>query len=330
MTNKQEYSFFQDKKVIVTGGAGFIGSHLVKKLVLLGSKVTILDNFSRGSQDTLKEILSNIKLINTDLRDENKSQKYFDNQEIVFNLAALNTGVDYDLGRTEVMFEDNMLLQMMPLRMAKKSNSVKKFIQVSSASVYSSNAMDNQVPTPEDADISNPEPSKLGYALAKKMGENLASWYNENTSLDTYSVRFINVYGENDNFDDKGHFIPVMVRKFIEAKKKVNIFGSGNQKRSFMHVEDAVSALLTVAEKGVPGEVYNVDSNNEKSIKEVVNLINDYFSSKELILNFDRSKPEGSKRRMLDSSKLKKLGWIPKVGFEDGLNKTVKDIEGRI
>ena len=83
MTNKQEYSFFQDKKVIVTGGAGFIGSHLVKKLVLLGSKVTILDNFSRGSQDTLKEILSNIKLINTDLRDENKSQKYFDNQEIV-------------------------------------------------------------------------------------------------------------------------------------------------------------------------------------------------------------------------------------------------------
>lgn len=323
-------TFFKKNKIIVTGGAGFIGSHLVKRLVLLGAKVTVLDDFSRGTKNSLKEVLGKVKIYKVDLRNEKQSQTYFNDQEIVFNLAALNTGVDYDLGRTEVMFEDNMFLQMMPLRMAKKSNSVKRFIQVSSASVYSREAMDNQVPTPETADTTNPESSKLGYALAKKMGENLANWYNQNTFLETSSVRFINVYGENDNFDEKGHFIPVMIRKFIEAKERVDVFGSGNQKRSFMHVRDAVEALLVIAEKGQKGEVYNVDSNNEKSIKEVVNLINDYFSSKDISLNFDISKPEGSQRRMLDSGKLKKLGWIPKVEFKDGLNRTIKDIEDRI
>lgn len=322
--------FFKGKKITVTGGAGFIGSHLVRKLVEVGAKVTVLDNFSRGLKSNLKDVLKDIKVYKVDLCDEKKAQKYFNGQEIVFNLAALNTGVDYDLGRTEVMFEDNMLLQMFPLRMAKKSGTVKKFIQISSASVYSRDAMDNQIPTIETADTTNPESSKLGYALAKKMGEHLASWYNENTFLKTYSVRFINVYGEDDNYDDKGHFIPVMVKKFIESKKKVNIFGSGKQKRSFMHVQDAVDALLVIAQKGKAGEVYNVDSNNEKSIKEVVTIINGFFKSKKLALYFDTSKPEGSKRRVLDSSKLRRLGWEPKVEFMDGLERTIVNITRRM
>ena len=271
-------NFFADKNVLVTGGAGFIGCHLSKKLVELGAKVTVIDDFSRGTEENLEDIIDKINFIKVDLINDSKAGKYFKDQEVVFNLAALNTGVDYDLGRTEVMFEDNMLLQMMPLRMS-KSAGVKRFVQVSSASVYSREAMDNQVPTPETADTSNPEESKLGYALAKKMGENLAVWYGQNTDMETLRVRFINVYGEKDNFDEKGHFIPVMVRKFIEAKKTVNVFGSGNQKRSFMHVDDAVNGLLVIAEKGVSGEVYNVDSNNEKSIKEVVFLINDYFKN---------------------------------------------------
>jgi GDP-L-fucose synthase len=323
-------TFFKNKEVIVTGGAGFIGSYLAKKLVELGARVTVIDDCSRGEKRNLKGIIRKIKFVKVDLKDIKKAQKYFEGKDVVFNLAALNTGVDYDLGRTEIMFEDNMLLQMMPLRMASKVKSIKKFVQVSSASVYSRYAMENEVPTPETADTTNPEPSKLGYALAKKMGENLAKWYGENTHLKTVCARFINVYGENDNFDDKGHFIPVMIRKFIKAKSKVVVFGSGKQKRSFMYVGDAVNALLVLAQKGKNGEAYNVDSGNEKSVKEVVEQINKSFEDKKLKIIFDKTKPEGSQRRMLDSSKLRKLGWEMETEFEEGLQRTIEDIKDKV
>lgn len=323
-------NFFNQRSVLVTGGAGFIGSHLVKKLVELGAKVTVIDDLSRGQSKKLKLVKDKISFHKIDLRNEKKAQPFFYNQEIVFNLAALNTGVDFDLGRTEVMFEENLLLQMMPLRMAKKSSSLKRFVQISSASVYSREAMEKHVPTPETADTTEPEPSKVGYALAKKMGEKLAGWYYQNTGMETVCVRFINVFGEDDNYDQMGHFIPVMVRKFIEAKDSVTVFGSGKQSRSFIYVADAVNALLLLAEKGVAGEVYNVDSNSEKSVVEVVKEIEGYFKEKKLKINFDLTKPEGSQRRMLDSSKLKKLGWEARISFSEGLKKTIESIKSNL
>jgi len=320
-------NFFKNKNVVVTGGAGFIGSHLVRKLVSLEANVTVIDDLSRGKLKKLKDIKSKINFLKVDLSNQKKITKAFANQEIVFNLAALNTGVDFDLGRTEVMFEENLMLQMIPLRVASKFKSIKRFVQISSASVYSREAMENQVPTPEDADTSLPEPSKLGYALAKKMGEYLASWYYADTGLETVCVRFINVYGEDDNFDQMGHFIPVMIRKFIEAKGEVEVFGSGKQKRSFIHVDDAVSALLLLAEKGKPGESYNVDTNNERSVKEVVDEIAKSFTTKKLKITFDKTKPEGSQRRMLDNKKLLRLGWKSQISFEDGLLRTINNIK---
>lgn len=319
--------YFQKKNVLVTGGAGFIGSHLVRKLVKIGANVTVIDDLSRGDLAKLEDVLGEINFLNIDLRNAKKAAAAFKDQEIIFNLAALNTGVDFDLGRTEVMFEENLLLQMVPLRLASKVSTIKKFIQISSASVYSREAMEEQVPTPETADTANPEPSKLGYALAKKMGENLANWYYQDVGLNTIRVRFINVYGEDDNFDQMGHFIPVMIRKFIEATDQVVVFGSGKQQRSFLYVDDAVNALLLLAEKGMAGEVYNVDSNCEKSVAEVVDQISLQFNEKKLEIVFDKSKPEGSQRRMLDSQKLRKLGWEPKTSFEVGLKKTIKNLK---
>jgi len=319
----------KENKILVTGGGGFIGSHLVKKLVKLGKEVGVVDDFSRGSRNNLKSVIKKIKVYKKDLRNESGLLKIFEDYELVFNLAALNTGVDYDEGRTQLMFEDNMLLQMIPLRVSGKTKSVKKFIQISSASVYSRDAMENQIPTKETANTANPEPSKLGYGLAKKMGENLAYWYAKNSNLHTCSARFINVYGENDHFDNLGHFIPMMIRKVIEAKEKVDVFGSGKQKRSFIYVEDAVSALINLAEKGKSGESYNIDSEDEKTIKSVVKNICS-FLERDISLNFDMNKPEGSKRRLLDSSKIRSLGWRPVTSFQDGLKRTVLDIEKRL
>jgi nucleoside-diphosphate-sugar epimerase len=321
--------FLADKKILVTGGAGFVGAHLVRQLAKIGAQVTVIDNFSRGSAENIQDI-PRTTLVDFDLRHEQGLSETMSGNEVVFNLAALNTGIDYDAGRTQEMFENNMLLQMIPLRVAGQVSSVKKFIQISSASVYSRISMETMVPTPEEADTSNPEPSKLGYALAKKMGENLATWYAQNTSLQTRIVRFINVYGEGDHYDEKGHFIPMMTRKFLEAKKIVNVFGSGEQKRSFLHVDDAVAALLTIAEKGENGQPYNVDASEEHSVKEVVLQIQQVLKKDEVKVVFDLTKPAGSARRLLANDKLIKLGWKPKVSFQDGLKRTIFDIQRRV
>lgn len=316
-------------RILVTGGAGFIGSHLVTRLLKDGYEVTLIDDLSRGNIKFLDFLKEKPKFLKMDLSKEEGLLKVFEGHDLVFNLAALNTGVDYDEGRTQLMFENNMLLQMIPLRVAAKTKSIKKFIQISSASVYSREVMNKVSCIKEEADTNNPEPSKLGYALAKKMGENLASWYASNSKLETISARFINVFGENDHYDQLGHFIPMMIRKIIEAEKKVEVFGSGNQSRSFVYVEDVIDALLLLAKKGKNGEIYNVDANQEKTVKEVVSMIKKYLK-KDLQVNFDLSKPEGSKRRMLDSSKLRSLGWKPKTSFALALKKTIKDINERI
>jgi len=316
---------FKNKRILVTGGAGFIGSHLTEKLVGLGAKVSVADNLSRGSLINLNRVKNKIKFLNLDLRLEKNALVATKNQTIVFNLAAVNTGVDYDIGKTEYMFEENMLLQMMPIRAA-AINNVDTCIQVSSASIYSTEAMEERIPTKENDDGGNPEKSKLGYALAKRMGENLAMWYSANSNMKTVIARFINVYGTHDHYDELGHFIPTMIKKFIRADKQVEIFGSGRQKRSFMHVNDAIEGLLILATNGKTGETYNVDAQDEHTVKEIVVEIQKILGKKGIHLVYNQSLPEGSKRRMLDNRKITKLGWKPKHNLLESLSEIVHDI----
>jgi nucleoside-diphosphate-sugar epimerase len=316
---------FSKSRVLITGGAGFIGSHLAEKLVNLGAIVTVADNFSRGKLTNLDAVKNKISIIQSDLRTETGALEATKNQTIVFNLAAVNTGVDFDIGRTQYMFEENMLLQMMPIRAA-AINGVNKFIQVSSASIYSTLAMEEHCPTKESDCDGEPEKSKLGYALAKRMGENLAKWYGVNSNMSTVISRFINVYGPRDNYDELGHFIPTIIRKFVHAGSKIEVFGSGKQKRSFIHVEDAVSGLLTLAEKGNNGEAYNVDSQDEHSVKEIVFAIQKVMKKENIHIIFNTALPEGSQRRLLDNNKIRKLGWNPKQSLIASLPKMTQEI----
>lgn len=316
--------FYYGKQILVTGGAGFIGSHLVEYLVRSGAIVTVLDNLSRGSLDKIKSVKKEINFINVDLRAQVSLGKVFSKQKIIFNLAAFNTGIDYDVGRTQKMFEENMLLQMLPLQAAFQNN-VEKFIQISSASVYSREAMEKRNPIKEDDDKGEPEPSKLGYAMAKKMGEYLAKWYSLNSPLHTVITRFINVYGTRDNYDDKCHFIPSIINKFSYSQKEIVVFGSGNQKRSFIHVDDVVDALSILGEKGKRAEVYNVDSQDEHSVKFIVRAIQKKMNRKDVFVKYDITKPEGSKRRILDNNKLLALGWKPTKKLMNSLDELIED-----
>lgn len=318
----------KSKRFLVTGGAGFIGSHLVERLISDGHIVTVIDNLSRGSIKNIRPIANVIRFKKYDLRKMETIVSLFRNQDIVINLAAVNTGVDFDIGRTEYMFEENMLLQMNPLKAAFIAR-VKKFIQVSSASIYSKSAMENRIPTNENDDGGEPEPSKLGYSYAKRMGEKLALWYNQNTNMRTIVARPINVYGKRDNFDNKGHFIPCMIKKFLIANNYVEVFGSGKQCRSYVAVEDLVEALLLLVLKGRHGEIYNIDAQDEHSVREIVTAIN-LLIPKKANIKFNRDLPEGSKRRMLSNRKIKLLGWKPQYKLVECLSDIIEDIQERM
>lgn len=314
--------------ILITGGAGFIGSHLAEKLIASGARVTIADNLQRNSYANIQRIRKKVRLLRVDLTTLEGALRATKGQDVVFNLAAINTGIDFDIGRTQYMFEENMLLQMQPLRAA-AINRVQQFVQVSSASIYSREAMEKRAPTKETDDGGQPEPSKLGYALAKRMGENLVNWYAQSGSMRIVISRFINVYGTHDHFDSLGHFIPTIIKKFCDAKTSVKIFGSGNQKRSFLHVDDAVEALLLLTQKGRSGEAYNVDPQDEHSVREIVETVRRLMNKNAIRVIYDAAQPEGSQRRMLSNTKIRSLGWKPNHVLSDELPYIIKDVQNR-
>jgi nucleoside-diphosphate-sugar epimerase len=323
-----ETTWFANKRILVTGGAGFIGSHLVRRLAGLGARVTAADDLSRGNGLAIAG-LTGTTFIQSDLRVEAQAMAVTADQDIVFNLAAFNTGVDYDIGRTQKMFEENMLLQLVPIRAA-AANRVPLFIQISSASIYSTAAMEQRAPTTETDDGGEPEPSKLGYALAKRMGENLAKWYALNTSMQTRIARFINVYGPGDHFDYLGHFLPAVINKFTQADGEIRVFGTGGARRSFLHVDDAVEGVLTLAQHGANGEAYNIDPQDEHTIREMVQMIQKVMGRQATRIVWDTTAPEGSCRRILDNAKIKNIGWRPKRTLsESTVSEIVNDIGRR-
>lgn len=313
------------KRFLVTGGAGFIGNHLCKKLLLKG-EVTVVDDFSRG----VRRKANGLRLEELDItREVDRLKIIMEDHDVVFNLAALNTGVDFDVGRTNKMFEQNFLLQTIPLKIAAELKNVKKFFQISSASVYRREDMEKGF-LGEESLTNDPEPSKEGYAWAKIMGEKQTQWFVKDKQLKAVIVRPINVYGPGDHFDDKGHFIPVIVRKFLEAEKRIEVYGSGKQKRSFVYIDDLVEALMLLLQKGGVGEVYNIDSGREFEISGVVKKIQNITKKNEIEVVYNKLKPEGSKRRILKTDKIRRLGWKPRVKFSDGLEKVVSDVEKRL
>jgi len=146
----------------------------------------------------------------------------------------------------------------------------------------------------------------------------------------TVIARFVNVYGTHDHIDNLGHFIPMIIRKYYKARSTLEAFGSGNQKRSFLHVDDAVSALILLSQKGKSGEAYNIDPQDEHSVKEIISAVKNSMHKNHIAVHYDTNKPEGSKRRMLDNTKIKKLGWSPKHTLVESLPEVIDDIVSRI
>jgi nucleoside-diphosphate-sugar epimerase len=321
-----ENNFWTGKRVMVLGGAGFIGSHLVEQLVDLGASVRVVDNLSRGSKENLRRVGSHVDFLQYDLRDYHQCEVAMRDQEIVFNLAAKVTGIEFNMNNHDVMFEENMLLQMIPLKAAARSR-VKKFIQVSTACVYPHDAL---IPTPESEGLrGSPEPTNEGYGWAKRMGEYYCKYIAQKYAILPIVVRFFNVFGPRDYYDDEtSHVVPATIKK-VFAHQPVHLWGSGNQTRSFVDVRDIATGLVKIAEKVNTFETLNLGHSREISMNDLVKLVQDVSGIHEEVIH-DTDKPDGYMRRASCTKKMRDLlGWEPSIPIKQTIEDMIKDYKER-
>ena len=315
-------SFWKDKKVLVTGGAGFIGSYLSQLLVENGARVSIADNLIRGTRSRIARILDHVDLKILDLTDIRNCLEVSRSQDVVLNLAAKVTGIEYNRFNMADMFESNMKLQMNVLQAASESG-VKRFLQVSTACIYPHDA---KVPTPEsEGERGAPEPTNEGYGYAKLMGEKLAKYYCREKGMEVVIARPFNAYGARDYFDEAtSHVIPALIRRVLEGDNPVVIWGSGNQSRAFVHAQDLARGMMLLAERGTPGQPVNIGHNRQVTMRQLFETICELtkMSPKPF---FDISKPDGYAQRGADTTLLNALtGFVPAISLEQGIREMIE------
>ncbi len=299
-------------KSIVTGGAGFIGSHLSERLISLGHNVTIIDNFSVGKKNNIKSIQRKIKIVNQDIRNYKAISKHFKNIDNVFHLAALADIVP-SIENPSNYFSSNVQGTFNVLK-ASQENKVKRFLYSASSSCY---GIPKNYPTSEKEKIS----TKYPYALTKRLGEELVLHFAEVYRLNATSLRFFNVYGKRARSSGTyGAVFGVFLAQKV-AKKPFTIVGNGRQKRDFTHVSDIVSALIKVSEKkNLKNKIFNVGSGKTVSI----NRIADLLGGEKVFIPKRPGEPETT---FADIGRIKKeVKWKPKISIEEGVKELKESI----
>ena len=297
---------------IVTGGAGFIGSHLIDKLLDIGHEVIVLDNFSTGRKENLSHVEGRIRLVECDLSVKSDWIKEFNEVDWVFHLASLADIVP-SIQNPEGYFRSNVDATFYVLEAARHAN-VKRFIYSASSSCY---GIPDECPTRESAEIRSQYP----YALAKRMGEELVVHWAQLYNLPAISLRFFNVYGTRSRTSGTyGAVFGVFLAQKL-ANKPYTVVGDGNQTRDFTYVTDIVSALIAAAESSLFNKIYNVGSDTTVSINKIVELL----GGDKIHIPKRPGEPDCT---YADISKIKnELGWHPTITIEEGVEKILENID---
>ena len=317
-------------KTAVTGGAGFIGSHLVKRLVHEGREVVVADDFSRGKAQNLLDLGVRLDPCPVDLRDYQQVLQALEGAETVFHLAARVGSIEFLHGSdmAELLaLQINLMIDANVFRGCLERG-VKTLVYASSVSVYPIDVQESYdvVLTEDDLRYVIPEG---GYGWAKLLGEIQVRWMR---GLNTGIARIFNIYGENEHPDENAHVVPALIRKAVlYPREEFRVWGDGNQTRDLLYVADAVEALLALEGKASsPPVVVNIGAGEPLSIKALVEKIIE-ISGKAIDPIYDSTKPVGPLSRTADIGRARTLfDWEPRVGLEEGLERTFRWAETKL
>jgi GDP-L-fucose synthase len=298
-------------KIYIAGHRGMVGSAILKRLQSEG-----FTNFALKASSEL------------DLRNQEAVNSFFENEkpDFVFMAAAKVGGIlANNIYRAEFLY-DNIMIQNNIIHASYKNN-VNKLLFLGSSCIYPKLAPQ---PLKEEYLLSGElEPTNEPYAIAKIAGIKLCDGYRSQYGCNFISVMPTNLYGSNDNYDlNNSHVLPAFIRKFHEAKIKndpeVIIWGSGKPRREFLHADDLAEACFFLMNKYNEAGFINIGTGEDIEINELAILIKNIIGYTGN-LKHDSSKPDGTPRKLLDITKLKTMGWLPKIGLEEGIRKAYKD-----
>ncbi len=315
-------SFWDNKRVTVTGGAGFLGRHLVAYLEKQGCRnvfIPRIEDYDLVNMDAVKQLYSDAK------------------PDIVIHLAAKVGGIGANRENPGKFFYDNLMMGAQMMEVGRQAD-IEKFVALGTVCAYP-----KFTPVPfKEENLWNgyPEETNAPYGLAKKMLLVQSQGYRQQYGFNSIFLLPVNLYGPGDNFDpNSSHVIPALIKKCIDAQREsslrgakrrsnlipsITIWGTGKATREFLYVEDAAKAIVLATEKYNKSDPVNIGAGFEISIKDLVNLIVKLTGFKGKII-WDKTKPDGQPRRCLDTSRaVKEFGFKAKIKFEEGLAQTIK------
>ena len=323
------------KRVLVTGGASFISSHLVDTLLRIGADVLVADDFSSGKLENLeypfiqkstdKWIFKALSVCRGDLKDRAFTRQMVEDADIVFHLAALHGGRGY-IDTHPAECSSNMILDQLVFEEACRAG-VQRVCFASSACVYPSylqeQAGSNYLLKEDDANpfVRDKAFADLEYGWAKLMGEMALKAYYKEYGMKTVAVRLFTAYGPREN---ETHAIIALVAKVFVKMDPYVIWGSGEQDRNFTYVQDIVDALILASQKIEDGSVVNAGRSDRLTINQATDLVFDLVGWRPKTVERDLSKPQGVTSRAADLTRANRiLDWAPKVSYRDGFEKTI-------
>ena len=308
------------KRVAVTGGGGFIGAYLVKRLVHDGWDVAVVDSMVRGDASRFAEVASDVELFTCDVRDQDALEKAFKGAEVVMHLAAVN-GTENFYTQPELVLDVGLRGALAVTDAARKVG-VPDLVVASTAEVYQTPAV---IPTPEDIPLMLPNSlnPRYSYGGSKIVSELIAFNYGQDQYRQVQVFRPHNVFGPDMGWK---HVEPQFILRALAAQEAGDatfpIQGDGTETRSFCYVDDVVEGILTMYEKGGHREIYHIGSDEEITIRDLAARIGKIVGI-DLDIQPGELQQGGTKRRCPDISKMRSLGWSPAVGLDEGLERTV-------